>query len=296
MSFLLSGPTGSGKDHFARAFHSASSRSDKPFYVVNCAAIPESLFESQLFGCRKGAYTGSDIDRAGILEAAQGGFVLLNEITDAPLAVQAKLLQAIDEKTIWRVGESSPRKIDVWIAAATNRTDMLKLCDHGLFRRDLYFRLARLVVSIPALCERLADIPELTDHLVRRVSVDLGRRPISFTPEALKALANHDWPGNVRELENLIHSLTLTSEGANVGIELIPKSMRRMGATERRQRITRAALRRMLIGHGWNVTWAAKAIGMSREHVHSLIRRYGLRRPAKNGLQPSVSQLPRHGT
>ena len=282
LNFLLIGKTGGGKDQFARVFHQASSRSGKPFHAVNCAAIPESLFESQLFGYRKGAFTGADGDRPGILEAAEGGFVLLNEITDVPLPIQAKLLQAIEEKIIWRVGDPKPRRIDVWIAAATNRTDLAELCDRGLFRGDLYHRLAQVVVHIPPLCERSEDIPDLLKHLVGKVADALGRHPIRFSPEAVKVLRGYSWPGNVRELQNLIRSLTLMNEGSSIGVDNLPESVRQKPSDPRRARITRDQLRRTLVEEEWNVSRAAARIGFSREHVHALSRRYGLARPAKS--------------
>lgn len=290
VNFLLVGPTGAGKDQFARAFHRASSRCNRPFRVVNCAAIPELLFESQLFGCCKGAFTGAHTDRIGILEAAQGGFVLLNEITDAPLSVQAKLLQAIDERLVWRVGESTPRRIDVWIAAATNRTDLEDMCNQGLFRPDLYHRLAQVVVRMPPLCERAGDIPELLDHLVHRVSAEMGRGAISFSAEAKETLMNYTWPGNVRELENLVRSLTLTCEGFSIGVDSLPGNIRKKAAAAKRPRLMRDEIRRKLIEGKWNVTQTAALIGLSREHLHVLMRRYKLMRPATKTAQHSKRQ------
>ncbi len=292
LNFLLVGPTGVGKDLFARAFHRASTRRRNPLQVVDCTTIPESLFESHLFGCRKGAYTGADRDIEGILEAANGGIVVLNEITDVPLSVQAKLRQSVEEKLIWRVGESRPRRIDIWIAAATNRTDLTTLCDEGRFRRDLYFRLARMEVRIPALRHRAADIPELVEHLTQKAALDMRRRPIGFTGAAMRVLMGHSWPGNVRELENLIHSLTLTSEGSTIGVDTLPESVQQKPAGSRSLTISRDKLRRALVEAGWNVTRAANRIGVSREYVHALTRRYSLVRPAKKYPESAAPEYP----
>lgn len=284
MNFLLVGPTGAGKDQAARACHGASIRAHKPFIALNCAAIPDTLFESQLFGYLKGAFTGADCDRVGILEAAAGGFVLLNEITELPLHLQIKLLEAIEAKIIWRLGDPTPRRIDVWIGAATNRADVLDLCAKKEFRLDLYHRLARIVVQIPPLSQRVGDLPELLHHFTERVSRELGRRPITFKPDALKALMNHNWPGNVRELENLVHGLTLMNEGTAIGYEALPNSMKLASKVQGNPiRITRDFLRLALLKGRWNVSRVAAVMGISRGHLHFLTRRYGLRRPAKSG-------------
>lgn len=281
VTFLLSGPSGSGKDHLARAFHRLSSRSSAPFFAVNCAAIPDSLFESHLFGHKKGAFTGADSDRAGILESAQGGFVLLNEITDIPFSAQPKLLQVIEDKVMWRIGESTPRRVDVLIAAASNRTDLLAMTEDGQFRKDLYYRLSRIAIHLPPLCERIEDLPSLAEFFSFKASRELNRRPVRFSHAAMEVLKGFAWPGNVREFENLVHELTVTHEGETIEVELLPQRIKTKSESKPRHKITRTWLRRVLAQKAWNVTQAAESSGYSREHFYVLMRKHGICRPGQ---------------
>jgi transcriptional regulator with GAF, ATPase, and Fis domain len=210
ISVLVEGPTGSGKDLLARAIHYNSVRRDKRFISVNCAALPETLLESELFGYRRGAFTGADRDKPGLFEEADGGSFFLDEISDMPLSVQAKILRVLEEKEIVRLGESTPRRVDVRVISATNKA-LKDQMEAGAFRQDLYYRLAGLTFRLPPLNERREDIPLLVEHFLR----DSGKR---ISSQALKHLVAYDWPGNVRELDNEVKKLVLLA-GTNDLIE-----------------------------------------------------------------------------
>lgn len=201
ISVTITGETGCGKDLLAKALHYNSARSAKRFISVNCAALPETLLESELFGYKRGAFTGADRDKPGLLEEADGGAFFLDEIGDMPLPIQAKLLRVLEEKEVVRLGESTPRKIDVRIISATHK-DLAEAMRRGDFRKDLYYRLCALTFRVPALRERREDIP----LLIERFSANSG---VTYSPEAMRALVSYDWPGNVRELENEVKKLTL---------------------------------------------------------------------------------------
>jgi DNA-binding NtrC family response regulator len=218
---LITGESGTGKDLVARAIHERSPRRKAPLVRVNCAAIPESLFESELFGYVKGAFTGALNDRAGRFEAAQGGTLMLDEIGEVPLAMQPKLLRVLQEKEFERVGETRPRKIDVRIVAATNR-DLAAEVEAGRFRADLFYRLNVFPIESPPLRERREDIPLLADHFIQASARRLGRQPSRLSETALRQLMNRDWPGNIRELENLIERATILARDGQLRFDLPP--------------------------------------------------------------------------
>jgi transcriptional regulator with PAS, ATPase and Fis domain len=203
LSVTINGATGTGKDLLARAIHYNSIRRDKRFISVNCAALPETLLESELFGYRRGAFTGADRDKPGLFEEADGGTFFLDEIADMPASVQAKILRVLEAKEIVRLGENSPRKVDVRVISATNK-DLKCEMEEKRFRQDLYYRLAGLTFTLPALADRREDIPLLVDHFLR----ESGKK---LSPQVLKQLVAYDWPGNVRELDNEIKKLVLLS-------------------------------------------------------------------------------------
>jgi DNA-binding NtrC family response regulator len=203
---LITGPNGTGKELVARWIHEKSNRSDGPIVEVNCAAIPAELIESELFGHKKGSFTGAIADRPGKFEQATGGTLFLDEIGDMSLDAQAKVLRALQESRITRVGDSKEIKVDVRVLAATNK-DLRKEIDNGRFREDLYHRLAVIVVKVPSLNERRDDIPLLIEHFNRRTAEDYGHAPKQFTPEAIRALQDYNWTGNIRELANVIERL-----------------------------------------------------------------------------------------
>jgi DNA-binding NtrC family response regulator len=203
---LITGQNGTGKELVARWIHEKSNRIDGPIVEVNCAAIPSELIESELFGHKKGSFTGAIADKPGKFEQATGGTLFLDEIGDMSLDAQAKVLRALQESKITRVGDSKEIKVDVRVLAATNK-DLRKEIEMGRFREDLYHRLAVIVVKVPSLNERREDIPLLIEHFNRRIADDYGHPPKLFTPEAIKALQDYNWSGNIRELANVVERL-----------------------------------------------------------------------------------------
>jgi DNA-binding NtrC family response regulator len=219
ISVLILGETGVGKEVFAGAVHRSSPRASGPFVQLNCAALSETLLESELFGHEKGAFTGAVAAKAGLLESANGGTVLLDEIGDMPMTVQAKLLRVLEERRVRRLGSVKPRSIDVRFLAATNRD--LEL-DEMRFRRDLYFRLNGVTVMIPPLRERISEIEPLARSIATRAAAQNSRPTPEFTPEAIELLCAYSWPGNVRELRNIVERAVLLSDGAPIAREHLP--------------------------------------------------------------------------
>jgi len=203
---LITGPNGTGKELVARWIHQKSNRADGPIVEVNCAAIPAELIESELFGHKKGSFTGAVADRPGKFEQANGGTLFMDEIGDMSLDAQAKVLRALQESKITRVGDSKEIKVDVRVLAATNK-DLKQEIEDGRFREDLYHRLAVMLVQVPSLNDRRDDIPLLLEHFNRRIADDYGHAPKLFTPEAIEALKDHNWTGNIRELANVVERL-----------------------------------------------------------------------------------------
>ncbi len=210
---LILGETGTGKDIVAQAIHKCSNKTG-PFITVNCAAIPSELLESELFGHEKGSFTGADKQRKGRFEQSSGGSLFLDEIGDMPLPLQAKLLRAIESKTIQRVGGAQDIKIDLRLICATHR-DLEKKVENGEFRADLFFRINVLPINVPSLAERRTDIPSLQKTLLSNLKVDETQKPI-FTPDAITALCKHNWPGNVRELKNVIERACIIFPGKEI--------------------------------------------------------------------------------
>lgn len=218
---LVHGETGTGKELVARAIHTESKRSDKPLISVNCAAIPETLIESELFGHEKGAFTGAANTREGLVAAADGGTLFLDEIGELPLEAQARLLRVLQEGEVRPIGSVESRKVDVRLIAATHR-DLRKLASEGLFREDLYFRINVIQLTVPPLRERGKDILSLTEALTARYSEQFNRTPVKVSPEAIQAITTYTWPGNVRELENAIQrAVILCEEGRELTHDLL---------------------------------------------------------------------------
>jgi DNA-binding NtrC family response regulator len=216
---LITGQNGTGKELVARWIHEKSNRADGPLVEVNCAAIPSELIESELFGHKKGSFTGAIADKAGKFESATGGTLFLDEIGDMSLDAQAKVLRALQESKITRVGDNKEIKVDVRVLAATNK-DLREEIAAGRFREDLYHRLAVIVVKVPSLNERRDDIPLLLEHFNRRIADDYGHQPKNFLPDAVKALQDHNWTGNIRELANVIERLFILCDQAVSGEEV----------------------------------------------------------------------------
>lgn len=217
---LLLGESGTGKELFARAVHHLSARRDKPFVAINCAAIPETLIENELFGHERGAFTGASERRQGKFELASGGSVFLDEIGELPLGVQGKLLRAIEEKVVDRIGGRAPVAVDVRIVAATNK-DLKTAVENGEFRGDLFFRLAVFPIEVPPLRERGDDVVLLAQHFAAEIGRELRGREAELSPEAIETIKQHHWPGNVRELENAIERACILSDT----LVLLPKDL-----------------------------------------------------------------------
>jgi two-component system NtrC family response regulator len=219
---LVLGDTGTGKELVARAVHDQSARSEMPFVAVNCGALPESLIESELFGHRKGSFTGANEHRVGLFEVANGGTLFLDEIGELPKAMQAKLLRFLENGEIRRVGDNESFIVDVRVVCATNR-DLELMVEDGDFREDLLFRVNTFEIRLPPLRERREDIGTLAEHLLRRFRGDAPRDQTSFTPETLETLTAHDWPGNVRELANAVEHATILCDSGPIGPEHLPR-------------------------------------------------------------------------
>jgi len=229
-NIFIAGETGTGKELVARALHQASGRSGL-FVPINCAAIPEALLESELFGHAKGAFTGAMRDRTGKCELSSGGTIFLDEITEMPLALQAKLLRVVQEGTIERLGTNVATPVDLRVVAATNRDPQQAVVD-GLLRQDLYFRLNVVRIDVPLLRERKADIPLLAEHFLHKYSLELGRKVPRLSAESLERMAAYAWPGNVRELENLMERAAVLCRGNEVTLEHFPAEVAHAGRAE----------------------------------------------------------------
>ncbi len=232
---LILGESGTGKELIARAVHNTSTRSAMPFVKVNCTAMPENLLESELFGHEKGAFTGADEAKKGLFEVADHGTIFLDEIGSVPMSMQVKLLRALQEKEIRRVGSTKDRKIDVRVIAATNE-DLHARIAANEFREDLFFRLSVIPINIPSLRERKTDIPLLVKHFVNEFEQEHGRR-IAISEEAMKSLTEYSWPGNIRQLENLMKRLAILTESGEITVSDLPQDIVGFQKTERIENI-----------------------------------------------------------
>ena len=284
----VEGETGTGKELIASAIHYQSKRRDKMFVAQNCAAVPENLLESELFGHRKGAFTSADSDKKGLFEIADGGTLFLDEVGEMPLSLQAKLLRVLQEGTIRAVGATSERQIDVRIICATNR-DLVKEVEAGRFRQDLYYRLMVFPVRLPPLRDRTEDIPLLADHFFRRYCTEYGCSVAGFSQETLDALAAYQWPGNIRELENEVQRLIIQAEpSAWLEVADLSPRLRKIEGTLARIAPKKGTLKEMmgqverwliaeaLRDHGGNKTRTAQTLGITREGLHKKISKYGM--------------------
>lgn len=284
---LIFGETGTGKEVVARQIHAQSTRSERPFVAMNAACVPRELFESELFGHRRGAFTGARDDRRGLFREADRGTLFIDELAELPLESQAKLLRAIETKTIRPIGESGEVEVDVRIIAATNR-DLREETQAGRFREDLYFRLQVFPVLVRPLRERPEDIEPLADHLLGR----LGKSDIELDNEALAALREYDWPGNVRELLNVLRRASLFAISSTVDAELVRRMIAASVFGNAREsvvpdvpsdsaRVSLAAverehIERVLREMEGNITRAAAALGIDRRTLQRKLRSYGI--------------------
>jgi len=280
---LILGESGTGKELIANSIHNHCARKNGPFIAINCAAIPETLIESELFGYEKGAFTGATAQRRGKFEYAKGGTLFLDEIGDLLPELQVKLLRFLQEKVIERVGGREQIAVDARIIAATNQ-DLEAAVKAGKFREDLYFRLAVIRVMLPPLRDRGDDVIELANHLVQAFCREMKKPPSKFSRSALEALRKHSWPGNVRELQNRVQRALVLTDGnviSPVELELgLPEDMRENGQgslKEARQEIERDHIARALKENGGNISKTARAIGISRPTLYELMERHGLR-------------------
>ena len=262
---LIEGETGTGKDLIARTIHYNSMRKDKPFVKINCAAIPENLLESELFGYKKGAFTGAVMDKMGKFEAADGGTIFLDEIGDMPLSLQAKILRVIEEKEFERLGEVKSRKVDVRVIAATNRP-LKELVEQGKFRMDLYYRLNVVRIKLPALRERAEDIPLLLDHFIEVFNKKFNKKVKGVEQRVMDFLLDYSWPGNVRELENVIEHAMIHARGDLIRFDNLPDYLFEEGESDAvsLEDIEREHILRVLKSVNNNKTLASKILGISR--------------------------------
>ena len=294
---LILGESGTGKELFARALHQLSPRKAGPFVAINCAAIPETLLENELFGHERGAYTGASSAKPGRVEMADRGTLFLDEIGDLSPALQAKLLRVLQDKTFERVGGTRTLKVDTRVVAATNR-DLRKDVGSGRFREDLYFRLAVVTISIPPLREREADLPALAEHFLEKFRRELARERLRFSEEAIAAIRSHRWPGNVRELENAIERAAILADAdaiepihlaldggrraaASGGWDALAGALEGSGGLDRiseraRERVERVVIERALVEAGGNKTRAAEILEVNYKRLLARIKELGI--------------------
>ena len=275
---LITGESGTGKELVARAIHYNSPRATAPFIPVNCGGIPEGLLDVELFGHLKGAFTGATNSRAGFFQAADGGTIFLDEISETSLPMQVKLLRVLQDKAVCMVGARQANKVDVRIMAATNK-DLLNLLKKSVFREDLYFRLHVIPIEIPPLRERENDILILAEQFITRFAQEFDSLPLRFSSRAYRALKNYYWPGNVRELENLIQGLTVMAEGEEIDVPDLPVHMRfsaPKGAVPAKTlaHVEAQHIRLILEMAGGNKTRAAEVLGIDRKTLREKMKRH----------------------
>ncbi|MCK6554789.1 sigma-54 dependent transcriptional regulator [Candidatus Binatia bacterium] len=279
LTVLILGESGVGKELIARAVWSLGGRGDKPYVVVNCAAIPETLLESELFGHEKGSFTGAHAQKKGKLEVADTGTVFLDEIGDLSPGLQAKLLRFLQERTVERVGSTRPIKLDVRVVAATNR-DLQSDVQAKVFREDLYYRLKVLPVRVPPLRERGDDVILLANYFLDRAAADTGAPRRRLSRDAETALMRHHWPGNVRELENVIRAAAVTCTRESIAardLDLGPEAAGPTGLRDARDQVERAMIERALQRNQGVVSHAAKELEISRVTLYDLMQKHGIR-------------------
>jgi len=289
---LIMGENGTGKELVAKWIHHRSGRSDGPLVEVNCAAIPSELIESELFGHEKGSFTGATQQRIGKFELADGGTLFLDEVGDMSLSAQAKVLRALQENRIERVGGDRSISVDVRVIAATNK-DLMEEIDEGRFREDLYHRIGVILIDVPPLRERRDDIPVITNYFADRLARRNGLSPKTFTEEALQRLKRYDWRGNVRELNNVIERLIILSRGDEIDADDVERYIGPDGTsdgpglsliheyddfTAARDQFEKIFIERKLDAHDWNVSQTAKTIGIQRSHLYNKLNKYGIER------------------
>jgi DNA-binding NtrC family response regulator len=301
---LVTGPSGTGKELAARAIHYGGPRARGPFVPVNCAAIPEPLFESAVFGHRKGAFTGATEAQAGFVEQSSGGTLFLDEVAEIPPAQQAKLLRVLQENEVTPLGNARPVQVDLRVVAATNR-DLEVLVRKGAFREDLYYRLNVLRIEMPPLSARPEDVPPLAEHLLVEIARAQAAPALGFTAAALEALGAYRWPGNVRELRNAIERAFVAARGRRIDAGDLPLAVRQPAATGLARaapepgaavagltlaEVEKVHVERVLALTGWNRSMAARLLGIDRRTLFAKIQRHGLVGPLRPGPEPEADE------
>jgi DNA-binding NtrC family response regulator len=288
---LLEGESGTGKELLAKAIHFHSARKHRPLIIVNCAAIPEHLLESELFGHRRGSFTGAISDKQGKFEAANEGTIFLDEIGDLPPTMQTKILRVLQDREVDKVGDVRPVKVDIRVVAATNR-DLDKMVADGDFRADLYYRLAVVALRLPPLRERTDDIPQLVEHFLAKYTASLGRTMPTIGQDVNSLFNLYPWPGNIRELENVVQRALVLDRDGVIGLDDLPDRVRTREPRLARLRmelpdnglsledVERELLIAALVKHGWNQTKAATYLNISRSALIYRMQKFGLERSA----------------
>jgi len=287
ITVFVSGESGTGKELVAKAIHYGSLRSDGPFVDVNCAAIPEGLQESELFGHEKGAFTGALATHPGKFEQAAGGTILLDEVGEMSPSAQARLLRVLQERFLQRVGGTKTIALDVRVVSASNR-DLAQLVSDGGFRQDLYYRLVVFPIDLPPLRQRREDIPALVEHFLTKYAADAGKKINRVEPAVLDELTSFDWPGNVRELENVIHRSLLVASGPELKMADLPSDLRGavdegaavvppIGGLRSLDELEKEAIRQALEHFAGNLSDAARQLGIGRSTLYRKLEQYGLR-------------------
>jgi DNA-binding NtrC family response regulator len=276
---LLTGESGTGKELVAELIHRSGPRGQGPFVPVSCAAIPEALFESEMFGVVRGAFTGAYVNREGKLKQADGGTLLLDEIGEMPLHIQAKFLRAIERKEVQRLGDHRTRRLDVRIIAATNQ-DLEDLVRQQKFRPDLFFRLNVLRIALPPLRDRPSDIPRLAAHFLKELGGQSGQPQYSIDRETLDLLCRYSWPGNVRELRNVLEAAVARASSAVLGLEDLPQDLRlRLDQVEAAGQTEKDRLLSMLEAESWDKSKTARRLHWSRATLYRKLARYSIVQP-----------------
>jgi two-component system, NtrC family, response regulator AtoC len=286
-SVLILGETGTGKELIARAVHRNSSYSTGPFIDINCGAIPETLQESELFGHKKGAFTGAIESRPGKLELADGGTLFLDEVAEMSLATQAKLLRFLQEKNLERVGDTQKIQVDTRVVCATNK-DLKELIEEGTFREDLYYRLAVFPIEVPALRDRAEDIPLLCSHFLKKYQEEVGKEVLSVSDEAMQVLQEYSWPGNIRQLENILYQAMIITSYDTIDTDCLPEDVFNSPSSISEKEnpngstltpyhdVVKQTLKQALEQTSGNIPGAAKALGISRSTFYRMLKKYQL--------------------
>ena len=282
---LIIGENGTGKELVARSVHEMSTRAKEAFIEVNCAAIPEELIESELFGHERGAFTSAVSRRIGKFELADGGTLFLDEVGDMSHSAQAKVLRVLQESQFERVGGTETKKVDVRVIAATNK-DLQKGSLEGTFREDLFYRLNVVPITVPPLRKRLSDLPLLIDHFLKETGLELGQRPKKITRRAISELLEYNWPGNIRELENLIERLVILTQKTTIDVEDLPllgpaknleeQFLEKETYNDFRESVEKEFFLRKLRSYGYNVSKTARKLGMQRSNLYKKLEKYGI--------------------